>query len=196
MAVSGRTNCDACPEDCTSVLGEWQIATCISDFCAISSEICEIYLSDIDSSGTPVGGLVDFADATAFGTAIDAAGNTWRRIKGTGSIPAPEDTTIDLSCNRTKTTNRTWTFTFTIDNVCQTNYETASVMGSCDWSGRMAYATKDVIFADSDQSGIMVDIKAVPLFNEGTGEILKIQFTITWDDLCWPKWIGDAPFTS
>jgi len=196
MAIAGQINCDECPTDCTSVLGDWEVSTCISTFQATPSEICDLYLSDVDIEGDPVGGKIDFSDP-AFGDLMDSTGNAWRRLRGTGSIGC-EDFTKELSCNRSKLTRRDWTMTFEIDNMSQTNYNTLASMGQCGWSGRFAFNTETVMWGDAAEAGqncgIMGDITVKPIWESGRESCLKATMTITWSDLCWPQWVGDNPF--
>lgn len=196
MAISGLINCDECPEDCTSALGDWEVAECISDFVITPSEICEIYLSDVDINNDPVGGKIDFSDP-AFGDLMGSTGNTWRRLKGTGSISC-EDFFKDLSCGRRKLTRRDWTQIFEIDNMTQTNYNTLAKMGQCGWSGRFAFSTQTVIWGDAAEGGqncgIQGEITVKPIWESGVDNCLKATITITWSDLCWPQWLGANPF--
>lgn len=196
MPIAGQIKCDDCPEDCGSALGPWEVATCISDFNATPSEICDIYLSDIDEAGDPVGGKLDFSDP-AFAGAVDSTGGTWRRLRGTGSLSC-DDVIKELSCGRTKLTRRDWTLSFEVDNIGETNYGTLSQMGACGWSGRMGFSTETIMFGDTltdgVNCGIMAEITVKPIWEAGRENCLKATMSITWSDLCWPSWLGDNPF--
>lgn len=195
MAVDGGIGCDNCLSCESGALPPWEEPICQTDWVTVSSEINYLYLSDVDDEAIPVGGAVNFADATSFGAAISQTGAGWRCICGTGNLPRPEETVVEGSCCRSKTTARDWQMVFDVDNLPDENYNFWATIGECSWSGRAAFGTRDKIFADTLGNGIQVQINAYPEFARGKGNLMKIIAEIEWSGLCWPVLVGDHPFT-
>lgn len=196
MAVDGGIGCDNCLPCETGALPAWDEPICQTDWACILSEINYLYLSDVTADSIPVGGAIsDFADATSFGAAISQSGAGWRCICGTGNLPAPDVTTVEGSCCRSKDTAKDWNMVFDTDHLTDENYLFWSTIGECSWSGAAAFGTRDKIYADKNGNGIQVQISASPDFSRGKGNLLKVIANIEWSGVCWPHVWGDHPFT-
>jgi len=195
MAVAGLIPYTK-PTDCLSSLGPSETAACIQSFVCKLSEIQNIYLSDIDEDPEPVGGAVDFSNATAFEAAIGDSGASWRCFCGIGSKPAAEKTTIELSKCRTKCIRATHNLTFAIDETNDVNYATLCDIEAYGWEGRMVFATGDSIYGGEPNKGIRVQIDGSFIWNTGKDEILRFEMTISWEGKKPPILIGPNPFAN
>lgn len=132
------------------------------------------------------------ADTTAF-TDYGAAGEWADRVSPSasdiGSIriltvrankPASNKTTLTLTGNRTVTTERNHTINITIDEVNDVNYDFARMTQCGIVQMRAWYISNGGADLYGGNSGILGTLFLEPIFDEGTGTILRFVGTFTW----------------
>lgn len=169
-----------CPDGCE----EFVIPSVQFDDCA--PEINESEIGWIAVAHGDADDFTDIEDISEWNARISQTApgsnpdNTIRMIRVVGDKPAPENTEITISGQRTIRTGTTHTLNFDVDETNSTNYEFIRKM-QCNASVKFWYITV-ACKVYGGICGLKGTINARLVQNRGEGEIERYTGTIEWKD--------------
>jgi hypothetical protein len=169
-----------CPDTCDDFI----VPSVSFDDCA--PEINESEIEWIAVANKDASDFEDVEDAEEWTTRINQTApesgtdDSIRMIRVIGDKPAPEETEITISGNRTQTTGATHTANFDIDETNTVNYEFIRKL-QCNTKVKLWYITRgNKVYGGI--CGLKAKLKARLVQNRGNGEIEKFTGTFVWED--------------
>lgn len=145
-----------CPTDCNTTLDLpiLDVDQNCTSYELYESQLTDIWIKPFAAVGTPFTGWSDtFSAITANVTSIDntSADNSKSKwLVGKGGVPVPDKTTQELAKFKDRISKRTYTVTFTIDNVSDAHYEFATALQCGDASFTFWYGTTHFIYGNAE----------------------------------------------
>ena len=169
-----------CPESCDDML----VPSVQFSDCAPEINESEIEWLVVGHSETP--NFTDIEDIDEWNQRISQTAplagpdNTLRLFRVTGDKPAPEDTEITISGQRTIRTGTTHIVNFDIDETNETNYEAIRKL-QCNSTVKIWYITR-ACKVYGGICGMKAQFQARLIQNRGEGEIERYTGTVEWKD--------------
>lgn len=176
-----------CSEDCGAVV---QLPALAADqdctgFDLYESQITDLYIQPAAAGASPwaatwTNGSTDitYTEANVDNTATDNLKCKW--LVGAGGIEVPEKTTQELPKFKDRISKRTYTLTFTIQNVTDAQYEFGRALQCGDTSFTFWYANTHHVYGKAEGiSPKSVDCD-LPLDSARDG-VEQMVITITWE---------------
>lgn len=196
MLILGDYDCVACPTDCTtpSEFPTTLINECPDAIDLVESEICTIYVSDIDANGEATAKPATITDAAAWATVLGNGAGTLRKLNVIGDMPLATKNQVKISKRRTKNGRKSFVVNADIDEFNATNYEMARNL-ECGYVGRIWIEIYGgYIFGGAD--GIKAELADINIpFGRGENVYAVIPTVWQWDAKCHPP-MTVSPFAA
>lgn len=172
-----------CPENCQTELPEVDFSRC--NPVTNPAQISYLYVTNVGNS------MTDWTSAPEWAGRISntsANADAIRQMFVIGSKPKPESTKIQISLGRTIIGKKKHTVNFKIDETNATNRELVRLL-ECGGQYLIWFETSGgILFGDN--SGIIASIESDIIIDEDSGQIMRIEGTISWESKFTPASIA------
>lgn len=170
-----------CPDNCATAMPVVTFSKCAPK--TFAAQISKIYMTSNGENG-----LTDWTSAAEWLGRLsnsDTIQSAIRTLFVIGSKPKPESQKIKISLGREIVGKKKHTINFKIDELNDENREMQRVL-ECGGTYLMWFETSSgLLFGDN--SGIEVSIESDVIIDEDSGQIIRIEGTLSWEAKFTPK---------